>query len=48
VIIKASAGGGGKGMRLAENEDMFRNSFSMAKYEAKKLLVMMKYTLKSI
>jgi len=36
VIIKASAGGGGKGMRLAENEDMFRNSFSMAKYEAKK------------
>jgi acetyl-CoA carboxylase biotin carboxylase subunit len=36
VIIKASAGGGGKGMRMAENEDIFRNSFSMAKYEAKK------------
>lgn len=36
VIIKASAGGGGKGMRMAENEEIFINSFNMAKYEAKK------------
>lgn len=36
VIIKASAGGGGKGMRMVEDENAFINSFNMAKYEAKK------------
>lgn len=34
VIIKASAGGGGKGMRVALNELDFRNSFDLAKGEA--------------
>jgi acetyl-CoA carboxylase biotin carboxylase subunit len=36
IIIKASAGGGGKGMRMIEDENSFINSFNMAKYEAKK------------
>jgi acetyl-CoA carboxylase, biotin carboxylase subunit len=34
VIIKASAGGGGKGMRVAWSEDEFRRSFDMAQGEA--------------
>jgi acetyl-CoA carboxylase biotin carboxylase subunit len=34
VIIKAAAGGGGKGMRVARDEDEFEKSFSMAKSEA--------------
>ncbi len=34
VIIKASAGGGGKGMRVAWAEDEFRRSFDMAQGEA--------------
>ncbi|MDA1082666.1 MAG: acetyl-CoA carboxylase biotin carboxylase subunit [Gemmatimonadetes bacterium] len=34
VIIKAAAGGGGKGMRVARNEDEFAKSFSTAKSEA--------------
>jgi acetyl-CoA carboxylase biotin carboxylase subunit len=34
VIIKASAGGGGKGMRVAEDPESFRKSFSLAKNEA--------------
>ncbi len=34
VIIKASAGGGGKGMRVAWDEDEFRRSFDMAQGEA--------------
>jgi acetyl-CoA carboxylase biotin carboxylase subunit len=34
VIIKASAGGGGKGMRVANNEISFRNNFDLAKGEA--------------
>ncbi len=34
VIIKASAGGGGKGMRVAEDADSFREAFSLAKNEA--------------
>ncbi|MDO4554147.1 MAG: acetyl-CoA carboxylase biotin carboxylase subunit, partial [Lachnospiraceae bacterium] len=36
VMIKASAGGGGKGMRIAETEDDFENSFDTAKMEAEK------------
>ncbi len=35
VLIKAAAGGGGKGMRVAENEDAFRHSFQAAQSEAK-------------
>jgi acetyl-CoA carboxylase biotin carboxylase subunit len=34
VIIKAAAGGGGKGMRVARDEEEFEKSFSMAKSEA--------------
>ncbi|MFK4825431.1 acetyl-CoA carboxylase biotin carboxylase subunit [Paenochrobactrum sp. BZR 588] len=35
VMIKASAGGGGKGMRIAENETEAREGFQAAKNEAK-------------
>ena len=34
VIIKASAGGGGKGMRVSRNEDDFARSFQLARSEA--------------
>lgn len=34
VLIKASNGGGGRGMRLAETSDMFEDAFHMAKSEA--------------
>jgi len=34
VIIKASAGGGGKGMRVAEDAESFVQAFSLAKNEA--------------
>lgn len=34
VIIKAAAGGGGKGMRVAKSEDEFARSFSLARSEA--------------
>ena len=36
VMIKASAGGGGKGMRIAETEEEFESSFDTAKMEAEK------------
>ena len=34
VIIKAAAGGGGKGMRVATDADQFAQSFTLAKQEA--------------
>ena len=34
VIIKASAGGGGKGMRIAKSEDVFISQFNVAQTEA--------------
>jgi acetyl-CoA carboxylase biotin carboxylase subunit len=34
VIIKATAGGGGKGMRIAQDEDSFGQLFSLAQNEA--------------
>ncbi len=34
VLIKAAAGGGGKGMRVAQDEDDFLRQFSMARNEA--------------
>ncbi|MEJ2218277.1 MAG: acetyl-CoA carboxylase biotin carboxylase subunit [Gemmatimonadota bacterium] len=34
MLIKAAAGGGGKGMRVAEDEDAFRRSFQAAQSEA--------------
>lgn len=36
VMIKASAGGGGKGMRIAHTEQEFEKSFDTAKMEAEK------------
>ncbi|ADU66312.1 acetyl-CoA carboxylase biotin carboxylase subunit [Desulfurispirillum indicum] len=35
VIIKASAGGGGKGMRIARNDASLQSSFNMAQNEAR-------------
>jgi propionyl-CoA carboxylase alpha chain len=35
VMLKASAGGGGKGMRIAYNDDEAREGFSSAQHEAK-------------
>jgi len=35
VLIKASAGGGGRGMRVAYSKDEFSASYETAKYEAK-------------
>jgi acetyl-CoA carboxylase biotin carboxylase subunit len=35
VMIKAAAGGGGKGMRVGEEEEAFRRAFVMARNEAK-------------
>jgi len=34
VIIKASAGGGGRGMRVVEDSDKFKNAFSTCRNEA--------------
>ncbi|HIM53734.1 MAG TPA: ATP-grasp domain-containing protein, partial [Candidatus Marinimicrobia bacterium] len=34
VMLKASAGGGGKGMRFVENEDQIENAFNSAQSEA--------------
>jgi acetyl-CoA carboxylase, biotin carboxylase subunit len=34
VLIKAAAGGGGKGMRVAQDADEFGRQFSMARNEA--------------
>ena len=36
VLIKASGGGGGKGMKIVNKEDEFETQFSTAKIEAKK------------
>jgi|TARA_Y100001970_G_scaffold68301_1_gene87002 acetyl-CoA carboxylase biotin carboxylase subunit len=36
VLIKAAAGGGGKGMKIVQNEDEFEGLFATAKTEAKK------------
>jgi acetyl-CoA carboxylase biotin carboxylase subunit len=36
VLLKATAGGGGKGMRVVNKEDEFKSAFDMASSEAKK------------
>ena len=36
ILIKAAAGGGGKGMKVVDNEDSLEAQFSLAKLEAKK------------
>ena len=43
VLIKASGGGGGKGMKIVHKEEDFETLFSTAKSEAKNILVMMKF-----
>lgn len=35
VIVKATAGGGGKGMKIAFNDEEMKEAFTMAKAEAK-------------
>lgn len=40
VMIKAAAGGGGRGMRIVRKEEELLVAFRNAKNEAKKLLVM--------
>ena len=36
ILIKASGGGGGKGMKIVESENQLPDQFSMARLEAKK------------
>ena len=36
ILIKASGGGGGKGMKIVESEEQLGNMFSLARLEAKK------------
>ena len=47
ILIKAAAGGGGKGMKIVENESNLPELFSLAKNEAKNILVMMIYILRN-
>ena len=47
VLIKAAGGGGGKGMKIVEEENQLENLFLTAKNEAKKYLEMMNYILKN-
>ncbi len=39
IMLKAAAGGGGRGMRIVRGEEELISSFKSAKNEAKKLLV---------
>ena len=41
VLIKVAGGGGGKGMKIVEEENQLENLFLIAKSEAKKFLIMM-------
>ena len=43
VLIKAAGGGGGKGMKVVEEENKLESLFLLAKTEAKKFLEMMNY-----
>ena len=42
-MIKASAGGGGKGMRIAKDKNEFEELLTAAKNEALKLLAMIEF-----
>ena len=48
VIIKATAGGGGKGIRVARTEKELENGYRMTQQEEKLLLVMAVFTLKNL
>ena len=48
VIIKASSGGGGRGMRIVNDSQDFKNAFDTAQSEAKYLLMILMFTLKNI
>ena len=43
VLIKASGGGGGKGMKIVNKIEDFKNLFLTAKQEAKNFLEMMRF-----
>ena len=47
-LIKAAAGGGGKGMKIVNNESKLSELFSLAKTKQKNILEMMIYILKNI
>lgn len=47
VIVKAAAGGGGRGMRVVNNPSEMANAFESAKLEAVIVLVMIDYLLKN-
>ena len=47
VLIKAAGGGGGKGMKIVEEENQLENLYLTAKNEAKNFLEMMNYILRS-
>ena len=48
VILKARAGGGGKGIRIVREERELRNAFEQVQKEAKTLLPMTQYSWRSI
>jgi len=48
IIIKAVAGGGGKGMRIAPTNMSFAKEYHVARSEAKRRSVTVKFTWKSI
>ena len=45
-MIKATSGGGGKGMRIVREEGELEDAFHRAKSEAESHLVIVKYILK--
>ena len=47
ILIKASGGGGGRGMKIVNKEEEFESLFLTAKSEAKNILEMMKFILKN-
>ena len=43
MLIKAAGGGGGKGMKIVEEESQLENLFLTAKVKLKNFLIMMNY-----
>ena len=48
LMIKASAGGGGKGMRIVYEEKELNDKFTSAKMKLKRALVIQEYLSKSL